>query len=127
MAYDNPFRVTYNLGTIDFGAGDEALAIRAPAGFSNGRLRHIGVVVKETFTNTTTEAFVRIGTATDADAYAELAMGTAADTNYYCERDDTDAIIDEWVDDTQLEVACIAPTGGTPAGIGDVHIVIDWF
>ena len=126
MPYDNPLTVTYNLGTIDFGAGDEALAIRAPAGYDYGRIVHVGVAVKETFTNTTTAAYVRIGTATDADAYVELNMGTAADTNYYSERDDTDAIIDPEVDDTQLEVALIAPTGGTPAGIGDVHIVINW-
>lgn len=126
MAYDNPLTVTYNLGTIDFGAGDEALAIRAPAGVDYGRIRHVGVAVSETFTNTTTAAFIRIGTASDPDAYVEMDMGEAADTDYYCERDDTDAIIEEEVTDTQLEVALIAPTGGTPAGIGSVNIVIDW-
>jgi hypothetical protein len=30
--------------------------------------------------------------------------------------------------DAQIEVACVAPTGGTtPAGIGTVHITIAWF
>lgn len=127
MAYDNPLSVTYSFGPIDFGAGGDAAAIRAPAGFENGRIKHIGVAVTETFTADTTPGYVRIGTAADPDAYAELNMATAADTDYHCERDDTDAIINASVDSTQLEVAFVAPTGGTPAGIGHVNIVIDWF
>ena len=37
------------------------------------------------------------------------------------------AVPQEIPDTTQLEVACIAPTGGTPAGIGSVHIQVAWF
>lgn len=124
-----PTTLTYVLSAVDFGAGDTNHAIKAPAGYRQGRLVDVGVAVSETFTETTTQGFVRVGTATDADAYAELQMGTAAATNFYNTQDDTDAIIVDQIHDvtTQLEVACIAPTGGTPAGIGDVHIVIDWF
>jgi len=123
----NPRAMTYVLSAVDFGAGDSAHAIKAPAGYPNGRLLDVGVAVSETFTETTTQGFVRVGTAADPDAYAELQMGTAAATDFYNTQDDTDAIISEDVTNTQIEVACIAPTGGTPAGIGDVHILIDWF
>jgi hypothetical protein len=127
MAYDNPLTITYSLGEHDFGAGGDALAIKAPAGFEHGRIRDIGVMVTETFNQVTTPGYVRMGTAADADAYAELNMAAAADTDYYNVRDDTDAIIDANVTDTQIEVALVAPTGGTPAGKGHVNIVIDWF
>jgi hypothetical protein len=127
--YDQPLVVTHVISDVDFGAGDSAYAIKAPYGYSRARLFDVGVLVTETFTNTTTAGFVRIGTAADADAYAELAMATAAATNYYNTVDDTDAIINADIPtaSTQLEVACIAPTGGTPAGIGDVHIVIGYY
>ena len=127
MSYSNPHVVTYVLPAVDFGAGDSAHAIRAPYGYSKGRILDVGVAVTETFNQVTTPGYVRIGTATDADAYAQLNMAAAAATNFYNTQDDTDAIIDADVDDTQLEVACIAPTGGTPAGIGTVHITVAWF
>jgi hypothetical protein len=126
--YDNALTVTYVLPAVDFGAGDSAHAIKPPYGYTRGRIMDVGVAVTETFTNTTTAGYVRIGTATDADAYAELNMGVAAATNFYNTADDTDAIIEADIPAaTQLEVACIAPTGGTPAGIGSVHIVVNWF
>lgn len=127
MSYSNPLVITYNLGLHDFGAAGDDLAIKAPTGYEHGRILDIGVAVTETFTNTTTPAYIRIGTTTDPDAYAQMDMGTAADTNYYNTQDDTDAIIDADVTNTQLEVALVAPTGGTPAGIGHVHITIAWF
>lgn len=127
MSYDNPLTITYSLGEHDFGAGGDALAIKAPNGYSHGVIKDIGVMVTETFTATTTAGFVRLGTASDADAYAELNMGTAADTDYYNTQDDTDAIIEASVTSTQIEVALVAPTGGTPAGKGYVNITIDWF
>lgn len=126
MAYNNPRTVTYSFNH-DFGAGSDALAIKGPTGMK-GRIIDIGVMVTETFNAVTTPAYVRMGTTTDADAYAELNMGTAADTNYYNTQDDTDAIIDaDLPADTQIEVALVAPTGGTPAGIGVVNIVVDWY
>lgn len=126
--YSNPLVITYVLPAVDFGAGDSAHAVKPPKGFTRGRLMDVGVAVTETFNQVTTQGFVRVGTATDADAYAELQMGAAAATNFYNTQDDTDAIIDADIPAaTQLEVACIAPTGGTPAGIGSVHITIAWW
>ena len=119
--------VNYSLGIHDFGAGGDALAIKPPRNVTWGEIIDVGVMVTETFTADTTPGYVRVGTATDADAYAELNMGTAADTNYYNVRDDTDAIKDvEIPSSTQIEIALVAPTGGTPAGAGYVNIIIEW-
>jgi hypothetical protein len=127
MSYSNPDVVTYVLPAVDFGAGDSNHAIKAPAGYENGRILDVGVAVTETFNQVTTPGYVRIGTTGDADAYAELNMAAAAATDFYNTQDDTDAIIDADVTNAQLEVACIAPTGGVPTGIGSVHVVIGWF
>jgi hypothetical protein len=123
-----PHTITYVFAAVDFGdVTDVNTAIKAPAGFSNGRLIDVAVAVAEIFNAPTTAAFVRIGTSGDADAYAELNMGTAAATDYWNTQDDPDAIINEDVPTSQLEVAFIANTGSLPTGIGDVHITIDWF
>jgi len=123
-----PRTITYHLGTIDFGdTTDVNMAIKAPRGSQWGELIDIGVNVTEVFTATTTPSYVRLGTTADADAYAELNMGTAAATDYYNTQDDADAIINNKIPSTQVEVALIATTGGTPTGIGEVEITIAWY
>ena len=54
-------------------------------------------------------------------------MGTAAATNYYNTQDDPDAIINNKIPSTQVEVALIAITGTSPTGIGEVDITIAWY
>jgi len=106
MSYSDGPVLSYTLGAVDFGAGDTNHAIKAPNGFTRGRIVDVGVAVSETFTATTTPGYVRIGTASDADAYVELNMATAAATDYYNTQDDTDAIIDADIPSaTQVEVA----------------------
>ena len=125
--YDQGEVITYSFGEYDFGAADEALAIKGPSG-KVGRIVDIGVAVTETFNAVTTPAYIRMGTGADPDAYAELNMASAADTDYFNTLDDTDAIIVETLPpDTQVEVAFIAPTGGTPAGKGFVNISVSWY
>lgn len=138
-SYDQPILMSYPLGDHDYGAGGDALAIQPPAGVSFGRIIDIHGAVKETFTAVTTAAFVRIGTAGDPDKFAELNFGTAADTDGFSTRDDPDAIKDagKFIDlardgDSgaaldQLEVALVAPTGGTPAGIASTVVMIGWW
>jgi len=130
MSYDNPTTVSYCLGTIDFGAGGGAFAIKPPPGKKRGNVVDVQVQVSETFTQDTTPGYVRLGTSGDADKYAELNMGAAAATDAYnlATTGQTANVIDMTADSiTQVEVACVAPTGGTPAGIGAVNITIDWF
>jgi len=128
MSYSNPTTVTYKFASHDFGAGAGATSFKAPSGFTMGRIVDVGLMdITETFTNTTTPAYVRVGTASDADAYAQLDCGTAAATDCYNTQNDTDAIIEPDITNAQVEVAFIAPTGGTPAGIASAFVVVDWF
>lgn len=122
-----PRTITYTYPSHDFGAGADAVSLKAPKGSGWGELQDIGVQVTETFTADTLAATVLVGTASDANYYAQLEMGLAADTNYWNTQDDPDAIINNKIDSTQVEVAFTAPTGGTPAGIGTVSITIAWY
>lgn len=128
MSYSNPDIVTYKFASHDFGAGAGATSFKAPAGYSKGRILDVGLMdITETFTNTTTPGYVRVGTAGDADAYAQLDCGVAAATDTYNTQNDTDAIISADINNSQIEVAFIAPTGGTPAGIASAFVVVAWF
>ena len=131
MAYDTPVRVSYSFPLHDFGAGAGAHAIKPPPGKTAGNVVDIQLFnIEETFTQTTTPGYVRLGTSGDADKYAELNCGAAAATNAY-NMDDGGT----WGDDldltadsiSQVEVVFVSPTGGTPAGIACVLVVVDWF
>lgn len=127
--YDQPRTVTHPLpGTEhDFGAGAGAVSFKGPKG-KKGRIIDVGVYVTETFTADTTPGYVRVGTASDPDAYAQLQMDAAAITDTWNTVDDPDAILNEALPaDTQIEVAFVAPTGGTPAGKGHPYIVVEWY
>lgn len=130
MGYANPQqRITYTYSGIDFGAGDKAASFQGPKGMA-GKLKDIVLPnVTEVFNEVTTPGYVRIGTASDADHYAEANLAsTGATDTFVATQDDTDAlIITDIPADTQVEVAFIAPTGGTPTGIADVQIVVEWY
>jgi hypothetical protein len=127
MSYDNPIAISFAFPTHDFGAGAGAVSFKGPPG-KTGRLIDIAVHVTETFNQVTTPGYVRVGTGANPDAYAELNMGAAANTDTWNTQDDPDAIIDSGLPaDTQIEVAFVAPTGGTPAGIGNVTIATEWY
>lgn len=130
MSYDHPKTVSYCFGSHDFGAGAGAFALKPPRGCKRGNIVDVQVQVTETFNQVTTPGYVRLGTASDPDKYAELNMGAAAATDAYSLADTKKATnrIDMDADSiTQVEVVFVAPTGGTPAGIGVVNVVIDWF
>jgi len=133
MSYDNPTTVTYSWAAHDFGAGGATNEVRGPSG-KRGRVKDVLLTdVTETFTADTTSGYVQVGTAADADAYASLdalvtaaaatasagAVTTATATNFL-----GDTTISA---DTLVQVKFVAPTGGTPAGIASVQVVIDWF
>lgn len=130
MGYANPQqRITYNYSGIDFGAGDKAASFQGPAGLA-GKLREVILPnVTEVFNSVTTEGQIKIGTASNDDAYALVNLGDLAATDtFVTSQDDTDGIILDTIPaDTQVEVVFVAPTGGTPTGIADVQIVVDWY
>lgn len=127
MQYDNPRTLTIPLGSVNFGS-NSASSFKLPKGL-RGRLVDVGVISTTLFTAVTTGAFVNIGTGEDPDAYASLgSLGALAATDTFNTVNDPEAIINpDLPADTQIEVAFVAPTGGSPAGVGLVYVVVDVF
>lgn len=125
MAYENPSTVTIHLGSVNF-AANSASSFKLPKGKS-GRLIDVSVIGTTLFTAVTTGAFVNVGTTGDADAYASLgSLGALAATDTFNTVDDPTAITNPNLPaDTQIEVAFVAPTGGAPAGVGLVSVVVE--
>ena len=123
--YDNPKTLTIPLGSVNFGS-NSASSFKLPKGM-RGRLVDIAVIGTTLFTAVSTGAFVNIGTTADPDAYASLgSLGALAATDTFNTVNDPTAIIDaDLPADTQIEVSFVAPTGGSPAGVGLVYVVVD--
>lgn len=127
--YDKPLVLDAGYrGLFDFGAGGEIYAFQGPKG-KKGRLLDVLVAATETFTNTTTGALIKIGTAADDDAYGTFNMAMLADKDCFVASLDapTGFVTQELPADTVVQVTFVAPTGGTPAGMGLVSIPIAWF
>ena len=125
MPYDSPRNVTYTYA-VDFDT-TEASSLKGPAG-KTGKLIDIIVSATETFTATTTAAFIEVGVSAGSAEYASFALGTLADTDTLTATETSGAIVLAALPaDTQIELTFNAPTGGTPAGIGAVQIVVDWY
>lgn len=131
-------RMHYNFPLLDFGTAGEDYYVVGPKG-KKGKLVDYGVHhCTETFTDTTTAATVSVGTAASAAVFgAALSLGTlAADagsksvrTSYRAAEDIEDYILDAGLSmpaDTKLRLVCVAPTGGTPAGMAHPFMIIDW-
>ena len=128
MSYSIPNRRTYVFPAVDYGAGDSSHSFRGPKGKA-GTLVDIHLHATETFNSVTTDGYTAVGTAADTDAYALFVQGDLAATDSICATgmSDPDWLIDANLPaDTQIEVTCVAPTGGTPAGIATVEITVDW-
>ena|GEM_PF-1676216 len=132
-------RMHYMFPILDFGTAGEIFYVMGPKN-KKGKLVDYGVHhPTETFTADTLPAYVSVGTAADADAYGEeLSMGLlAADAGSLsvlssAEGDGLnleDYILDAGLSlpaNTKVGLHCTAPTGGTPAGMAQPFMVIDW-
>lgn len=119
--------VTYYFSGVDFGAGDSTQSINTPAAL-RGKIKNVTLYnVTETFTDDTTQARIDIGDGVDADEFALTAdFGTlAANASLVPAITDGDTPIIPVGD--IVTITFVAPTGGTPAGISDVAITIDYF
>lgn len=95
MAYDADKLFNVVLPSWDFGDGAtvDVVNLRLPPGYK-GDIIQIGVMVQETFACDNTAAVLKVGNATDDDAYALLTIADgAADGDFFDQTDDTDAII----------------------------------
>jgi len=134
--YDNPMRVSYGLGLVDYGTGsDEATAIAVPLGATRCRIESIAVMATEVFAGSTSTARIELGTGADPNRYADTDMGTLADTNgheaaaaeYFDIGHGGPGVVDITTESiTQIEVGLISATG-TPTGQGFTTITIAWW
>lgn len=124
MGYSSEQFITYSFGGQDFADAADTFSFKLPEG-KQGRLVDVSISAYETFNATTTEAFLDIGTAADADAYAHCGLGTTADTDTYLASANAGDIISATIPaGTQVEVTMVANTGGTPAGKGVINIIV---
>ena len=128
MAYATPLTISHTWPSHDFGAGAGAVSLKGPKG-KRGYIEDIMLACTETFNTDTTTGKIRIGTSGDADAYAEADLGATAITDtYVASISDTNAVINpDLPADTQIEVTFVSPTGGIPAGIGTVTVIVSWY
>ncbi len=136
MPYEVPDIRVYDYNAINFVSGAGTRHIKGPKG-KRGLLVDIEVEVTTSFVGTTTPGIVQVGESGDTDKYGLLnvgaaAAGTAAGSSLVASGSGTlsqkpnpsDTV---YIDaDEDVLVTIVAPTGGSPAGIGDVRITIDW-
>lgn len=126
--YDKLIPFSFSLGTRTVGStftGNFRIGI--PRRAQMARVLDINCNVTTLFTQVTTPGFIRVGTAGNNAKFAELNMG-AAPANAAYNFSDNNGFRDVWrrsVDAIdELLVTLVAPTGGTPAGVADVHIIV---
>ena len=124
MSYDNPLTITHTYGGVDFGTGGAiGSSLQGPAG-KQGRVVDVIATASEIFT---TGGDILLGVAATGADYVNFPLGTLAATDTLCASNTSGAIVDEALPaDTQIEITW-NPTGGTPTGIADVQIVIEWY
>lgn len=128
-----PYLSTYNLGVVDYGAGDVAFELQSPAS-RRGKVIAVNVFqVTEVFSTTTTQASVEIGDGSDQDGYCytdDFGALAVANADVFTSYDGSlvegalGAIIPENV---EFVVTTVAPTGGTPTGIAMTSVDVMYF
>lgn len=141
FSYSNPMRMTYSWGSLNFVSGAGSWQIQPPPLSKAARVADISVRVTTLFTNVTTGALVNIGTAATAAKYVSFNCGAAAANttinlntqggspfNPVAAGFIGDGSIDLTRDAvTFIQVQVVAPTGGSPAGVGFLDIAMAWF
>lgn len=141
--YDNALVIPYHYLLHDFGNGAATFEVKPPKGCKNGRLVEIEVDVQETFTEDTEEGEVKVGNSNDDDLYGTLELGTDAAAGEVFNSEDYDiwkadgangsGFIDLLRDGSggaavdDVLIGFVSPTGGTPAGKGEVTVTIAWW
>jgi hypothetical protein len=132
--YNQPLTISYGFGSFNFVSAAGTYKLKPPSTRLNGgRVEDIHVRVTTLFTQVTTPAYVRVGISADHDKYAELNMGAAAANAAYNAQDIAGSItgrsnINLTADGvTDIDVRVVAPTGGSPAGVGYLDVVISWW
>lgn len=134
--YDNPLRISYAFPQIDFGAVANITRLIAVPILKNGRkpggmVRHALLHnITEDFAGATTDARIEVGISGDTDKYFEsVSLDEAVDvgeTLWLNNNDSANTLVAIENGRTDITVTFVVSTG-TPTGIADVLLMIDWF
>ncbi len=128
MSYADANRISYSFPAVNF-ATSSSQSITGPKGKA-GRIKTCHVSATTLFTAVTTQARVDLGNATTANAYGTESLGTLAAGASTAIDDGSNAAssltMPRVAADVPIKVSFVAPTGGTPAGVGTVTVVVDW-
>lgn len=141
MAYDSKAnQITYTWAAVNFGTSSVKY-IQGPKGMQ-GKIIECQVVPTTAFVGTTTPGAVQLGPAGTLTQSLNLPLGIAGTgspisvpvlaTDQPASLDvfpGTPAGLPPWTyiaADTVQTVSFIAPTGGSPAGVADVYLTIEW-
>lgn len=131
--YDTPSRLMYGYTGVNFAAGDAVRIIKNPRKGMKGRVRSIQIHATTTFAGATTKPKVQVGDGVTVNKYADVDGGTTAAGSAMIAKDVAGGIVGLAVpnvvtaNDGDLTVTFKAPTGAGLAGVGDVHIEVEWF
>lgn len=130
--YDNMKVVTYSFPAQSFAANGTA-KLKIPKGAQMARVLDTLLTCTTSFTQVTTPALVEVGDGTTANAFWSLTVGGLTSGNTMGAGDQTlpafQAVYDAGAYDTALHdltVSWVAPTGGTPAGVASVLVVVGY-
>lgn len=130
--YDNLKIVTYAFPAQSFATNGTA-KLTIPKGAAMARVLDTLLTCTTTFTQVTTRALVEVGDGTTANAFWSLTVGGLTAGNTMGARDQTAPAFQGVYDSGaytpvlhDLTVSWVAPTGGTPAGVATVLIVVGY-
>lgn len=145
MSY-HPVRqsVSYHFPDVDFGGGSDVTFTipcpvppeQAPAaggivtsGQQGGRVRGVSILnVTEDFAGSNSDAGVQVGDGSDVDKYFDsgLVLDETVDVGEAVFLADDGSAVDIETGRSTITVTCVA-SDGTPTGIADVYVHVDWF
>lgn len=125
-----PYFTSYVEEAVDFGAGNSTFIFGTPSTL-RGKPFAVDIYnASEAFNSVTTAARVDIGDGSDADEFAltdDFADGTTGQ-NFSANAGSLQVGDTEIIEaGDQVTVTCVAPTGGTPAGIASVAVTVLYF
>lgn len=132
--YDSPFSFLYQFPAINFVSGAGASKIPVPRGAKQARVLDLQITATTTFTQTTTPGLVQIGDGTTANKFAQLSAGATAAGSTITGNDTGGVFLSEYIAQNynsgaglhDLTMTVVAPTGGSPAGVGTINVIMAW-